>query len=119
MTKQKMIGTLGGRASALHRGFDLWTPADDALLRELREDEGLEWDAIAPIIGRTDRACASRYERLTSRTRYTAADPKASPAATIAASKREEARDRLDLTGRIFGDPPPGYSALDRMRAQP
>lgn len=28
------------------------------------------------------------------------------------------ALDRRDLTAQVFGDPPPGYSALDRLRAK-
>lgn len=31
--------------------------------------------------------------------------------------RRSAARGRQDLTASVFGDPPPGYSALDRRRA--
>lgn len=47
---------------------------------------------------------------------------KAHPAAIVLTpeeydrQRRNEARDRMNLTGLVLGDPPPGYSALDKMR---
>lgn len=29
---------------------------------------------------------------------------------------REQAREQQSITGAVFGDPPPGFSALDRRR---
>jgi hypothetical protein len=52
---------------------------------------------------RQSRARLAEQERLDKAAQYLAA--------------RDE-RDARDLTGRFFGDPPPGYSALDRKRAQ-
>jgi hypothetical protein len=39
------------------------------------------------------------------------------PTALIDRDRRAAARERLDITGLWMGDPPPGYCALDRIRA--
>lgn len=36
-------------------------------------------------------------------------------AALIDRERREAAKEKLDLTGQLMGDPPPGYSALDAL----
>jgi hypothetical protein len=52
-------------------------------------------------------------------TRVTAGEataPRASLLLLAARDRRSAALDRRDLTARLMGDPPPGYSALDRSR---
>lgn len=127
-----------------------WTEADQARLLKLRDDDGLDWSAVAAAMpGRTLAACKVQYyERLRERCgarRYSAtrqlppapprpapvAAPAVTPAPVVArearggslAGLREAAELRLriaerGLTGGVFGDPPPGRSALDE-RARP
>lgn len=42
--------------------------------------------------------------------------PTVSTSAEDARARREKAAERRSLTATFFGDPPPGYSALDRKR---
>lgn len=49
--------------------------------------------------------------------RYTVSSAlRPSPRAIAEAERRYEAASRRDLTASFFGDPPPGYSALDQKR---
>lgn len=105
-------------ASARAQGHHVWTYSEQILLVELREDEGWEWDKIAAHMGIDVSACVAKYGNLryrinSDRQRY----QQAPNAAVIDRERRDAARDRQSITGSVFGDPPPGYSALDRKRA--
>lgn len=98
-----------------------WTEEECDLLVELRDDEAMEWPAIAAQLMRRPRTCEERYHVVKARRLAAAGLParynnKASQAALIDRERRAELRSGMDLTSTFFGDPPPGYSALDRKR---
>lgn len=90
-----------------------WSDEDDAKLRDFAQNRTTTWDAITAVLpGRTKVACCTRLTLL----------------------KRLDANEKIrkgDLRGpmqlplrpselpqpRAFGDPPPGRSALDKMKA--
>src|SRR5262249_30704133 len=66
-------------------------------------------------IGRTELAVSSKFTELSP----SSASPKTrwvNDKVIAAQAERLNAYDRRDLTATVCGDPPPGYSALDRMR---
>lgn len=72
---------------------------------------------IARVLGRTVDSVANRYVAMGP---AFSAGPRGGAVSAQAFEDRErrrEARDRQDLTASVLGDPPPGYSALDRRRA--
>ena len=105
------------------RGMHIaWSEKEIALLLELRDDEGMEWPDIARHLPRRDQqACAQKYHNIEMRERTERGESPAfrtvPNASLIDRDRREELRDQQNLTSRFFGDPPPGYSALDRKRA--
>jgi hypothetical protein len=101
-----------------------WTEGREALLRELRDDEAMDWPDIANELGRpaTAGACETHYSRLISRQRIaegkSLSNSKVPNAVAIESDRRIAARSARDQAalerGHVtFGDPPPGYSALD------
>lgn len=104
-----------------HRSVrQFWSEADVRRLMVMRDDEAMEWEDIAAELGRPVRACSERYQTERYRAgRYLKARSEKAPSnkAVIDAERREAALAARSLTGSILGDPPPGYSALDRQRA--
>lgn len=108
-----------------------WSPESVALMIKLRDVDRLGWSVIAPIFGRSTTSCASRYHAERER-KVRDADPliphpitrevdKIITAADITArmderDQRYAAAFHRDITAIMCGDPPPGYSALDRQR---
>lgn len=98
----------------------IWNEAACEQLLKLH-DEGWQWEEVAAEIGLPIGACVSQYHKL--KARHMAADgvtgvhKLASNAAIIDRDKRDAARLRQTITQACFGDPPPGYSALDKRRA--
>lgn len=86
-----------------------WTAETDAELRSLRDVEGFSYAKIAMRLGRSESACRARYANLQCLQGPGAAETHAPPPA--------RAPERVGLTAIVFGDPPPGRSALDRARA--
>jgi len=107
--------------------FD-WTDDAERTLLELRDDEGMLWDAISAEIGASAYACETHYRRLKSRARIEAggacAGLRAPNSTIIDRDNRDRARlardeaalQRGNVTPIFFGDPPPGYSELDKRR---
>lgn len=109
----------------------LWTDETEAKVLELWDDEAMDWPDIARAIGGTVTAdaCRTRYALLRSQARMRDGQPlpsrKVSNSLAIDAAKRDAARSDRDAdalarghcTPAFFGDPPPGYSALDQKRA--
>lgn len=110
-----------------------WLPHEVTRLVELVEDHELSWDEVVLAMpGRTKKECQSRYYSVDDR-RHTGrqaaalsfqhtkipdgleADRQARQAARDARNDASLARG--DITPVFFGDPPPGYSALDLKRA--
>lgn len=108
----------------------LWTPSHSSRLIFLHEEEGKGFVEIGRTLGRSWRSCSGRYYRLRgkpTRGAFTGADREDRPGAVrphdieaqIAdADRRTMLRGEQSVTSRFFGDPPPGYSALDKRRAQ-
>lgn len=73
---------------------------------------------IAAAIGRDARSVFWRYQHAGPSFRSTSQANWNLPLHLLAArDARSEAYDARDLTGAIMGDPPKGFSALDRRRA--
>lgn len=105
--------------SAAHKtkaryGRHFWTQEQVELLFELRDDEAWEWPEIAKHLGIDQNKCVAKYENEYSR--HKTRCEKAPNKLFIDREHRAAARDRQDLTAQFFGDPPPGYSALDQRR---
>lgn len=100
-------------------GYHKWTDAETRLLFELREDEGWEWDRISRHLRVSAHKCEVKYNNERARRRLVRGDrfEKAPNAAFIERERRDLARRAQSLTGSVSGDPPPGYSALDRRRS--
>lgn len=115
-----------------------WSPSMLERLLRLRDEQGKGWHEIAETLGRPHKACSARYwheEYKRRRDRAAAragngeqigevhAPPRYMPAVVDARliedrDRRAEAAESRNFTSTFFGDPPPGYSALDRKRAQ-
>jgi hypothetical protein len=114
-----------------------WTPEQASLAAEIWQEHFTDvfgsddWKdapkgATTSIFHRIATAVARPYESVWNR--YTHFGPKfgatetgrrkVSPQALAERVAREQARDRRGLTATFFGDPPVGFSALDRRRQQ-
>jgi hypothetical protein len=94
-----------------------WDEKSIGLLMELRDDEATEWGLIAEELGRSVDQCKQKYSAERAKRGYRPQSQTVPNAALIDRERRERARDAASITAQIFGDPPPGYSALDRRRA--
>lgn len=87
-----------------------WTQKDYEVARDMLA-AGHDHEAIAARIGRSVSGVKQKLALV----------PQASGRPTelmlLRRDRREDASYRRDLTGMLCGDPPPGYSALDRKRA--
>jgi hypothetical protein len=99
----------------------------EALVAEESKVTGhIAWELIAEQLGRSPVACKVKYnyqKRQNARPKVEAPPPaklshRLAKDAAAARAREESIRVApLTLTARIFGDPPPGRSALDRKRA--
>jgi hypothetical protein len=89
--------------------FRTWAPEDTEIARQMLADNELP-EAFLTRLGRSETAAREHIKRkdVRAKTESRAAAPKI-PAGVI-----EDAVRRSLLPERTFGDPPPGYSALDR-----
>lgn len=100
-----------------------WTDAMVRKLIHLRAVEKMSWPKIARELNITTGAASSKFCHLMGRHNREAGKYEPSPrkvALEPAEARRGDylaALDRRTLTQVMFGDPPPGYSALDRTRA--
>lgn len=90
-----------------------WTDAETDAARELLK-KGATDDECREVLGRSFAACRERVERVNLEvvTGPSATGPKAPP--EVLAEKARRAAAPVTITGFVFGDPPVGYSALDR-----
>lgn len=93
-------------------------------------EDGASLEQIGAEIGRPFDQVRYKFERERQRSNTTLR-PHSEGANSLMQAKREatiraalddrdrrtEARDRQNLTAAFFGDPPPGYSALDKQKA--
>lgn len=98
----------------------MWTREELGRLVELRDEHGMGWKEIAQALNRTIGQCNSKYNyghQEAARTSYDAgSNHKCSDEQLAERERRAQARDQRDITQTFFGDPPPGYSALDQRR---
>lgn len=101
-----------------------WTNVELRLLSDMRA-VGLTWPQIAAALpGRSPAQCAGRWHH--EQMRAVAADRKAAglrqsggldvPQGVLTDRARRQEAPHRDLAGAVFGDPPKGFSALDRRR---
>lgn len=113
---RRRFGVEAGKRSAIAQGFHVWTDEEVARLLYLRDDEAMEFEDIGAELGIAGTACRGKYCAVKDRQRAARLGDKCPPKNFIDREARERARDSQSLTAAIFGDPPPGYSALDRRR---
>lgn len=105
----------------MRRKVQRWSGGDLARMIHMREVEGLNWVEIDKAFGRGPGSCSSKYSMVregASPRAYADAAMRVEIAGDRAALRdaRKLAQSRLSLTGVLLGDPPPGYSALDRVK---
>lgn len=128
---ERTPAALKTRLSQLRRGRSpsgkrqTWAPEEVRLLVHLREVERKTWVEINAVLGRkAPDACCNKYASL----RRAAAPPTAAKfdgrsatrtreQAAFAARDARSAGGPISITAWVFGDPPPGRSALDQKRA--
>jgi hypothetical protein len=98
-----------------------WTADEVERLFQLRTQLGWDWAAIAVELGRTESGVKSKFKAVVHQRACTTpslpGEREPIPEHVLAEqAKRLVARAR-DLAGAVFGDPPVGFSALDRRSA--
>jgi hypothetical protein len=96
-----------------------WTAAEIAIVREM-DSNGDSTADMADRLGLSfDQVRYALYRaRREGRDDDAPVSPRAPPHAVLFDRERRiEARERQTLTGQLFGDPAPGFSALDRRSA--
>jgi hypothetical protein len=94
----------------------LWTEQEWAEARAMRE-EGRSYGLIASCLGRSYKSVESKFKNEGGRKRGDRERPSSSrPSEEVLAQRdiRIAAEDKRDLTARLQGDPPPGFSALEQ-----
>ena len=96
-----------------------WTKDEVAVLMHKREVEKKIWAVIGSEMGRSRTACHVKYEAIkrprerVERVSYYCKTIISSEKALIERDRRAKLSPR-NLTAEFFGDPLPGYSALDK-----
>jgi hypothetical protein len=93
----------------------LWTEDEVKLLFKMRDEQRMKWRDIAIAFGRSLANVARKYDQVTHPVlhRYTVALNIVPPERESERRFRQSLSPR-DLTAATFGDPLPGYSALER-----
>ena len=95
-----------------------WSDSEIESLLSLRDKYSLGWDQIGYRLGRPSGSVYSKYMCLKYETTRHAADPRISvPSASEQQWRHRQALAPRDLTAAVFGDPLPGFSALDKREA--
>jgi hypothetical protein len=98
-----------------------WTEAEVAQLLQLREIDGLSFREIDQEMKRPKGSSCVKYESLRRPAARSFISKEArvtiDQAAFDAREARKHAEMQRDITQNFFGDPPPGYSALDRKNS--
>lgn len=98
------------------------TPYELSQLMELRDVRDMSFELIVMRLNLSSIQCQNKYWAVTQRKKTEQGiKPEARTApnkAIIDRERRHRARYMQDITGLAFGDPPPGFSALDKMRAR-
>lgn len=119
----------GGIVSAIHR-HEPWTGVEVDKLFSLRDFEELGWPEIADQLGRSVERCMERYricggenvgvEQRGAKRAVRISNSYVERDNRIAAQRaRADAEtERGNVNYFFFNDPPPGYSALDRIKGR-
>jgi hypothetical protein len=92
-----------------------WPPEETAQLIMLRDEMRLGWSEIAKRLGRASGTCYSKYTYVkNSAPKNKVARPEPANAETHREWLHRMALSPASLTAATFGDPLPGYSALDK-----
>jgi len=86
-------------------------------LLETRVHEGATWAAIGRELNRSAASVQAAFIYYNGNN-FHRVSGRPEPALLDEAQRRRDACELHDLTGRYFGDPPPGYSALDQQRSE-
>lgn len=90
-----------------------WTDAEVETARRLIDQKASDDECMAAL-GRSRMTCYQKLDRL----RYSAAVARKQKTSTVALADADRRINApRSITAWICGDPPPGFSALDRRRA--
>lgn len=101
----------------------LWSADDLATMIRMREVERSRWSDIEKALDRGAGSVHAKYQSLRRDKLPSAHQNDAGGRPSISADQeserlaRKQAAMRRDLTGEVFGDPPPGFSALDHRQS--
>jgi len=101
---------------------NFWSDDERTRMIHMREVEKRKWSEIDRALGRPHGSSSSKYEGLRREKSPPAHQKDAGGRIEISAAQeaeraaRKAAAQLRDLTAARFGDPPPGFSALDRKR---
>lgn len=111
-----------------------WTDNEIETLLRMRDQENQSWRAIGQALDRTAGACEVFHSNYKAGQRWRRKTVKAPAEARLQIEPlhnitvpdhrfaerdaRSAAADRRTITQQLFGDPPPGYSALDMKRRE-
>ena len=97
-----------------------WSEEQKAKLMRMRLVEGRDWDEIAVELGRSVPAVKSKFkyeafqqQKLRQVSESVTSD-RTVPRDVVAEQVRRLSAPSRDIAGAVFGDPPVGFSALDR-----
>ena len=102
------------------RSYRHWSNNETRLLMLLRDYYSWPFHRIAVRLARSASECKSKHKNMQFNKQHGptklvySRDQKCPDEALAERERRNEARLRMDLTASAFGDPPPGFSALDR-----
>ena len=102
------------------RGTRYWKPREWERAKELRE-QGRTYVQIAEELGIDYHRVAMKFNNEGFRLRLESGAPNPHgppPKLLIERERRHRAALAQSLTQHVFGDPPPGYSALDKKRRE-
>lgn len=100
-----------------------WTADEVARLLQMRDVEKRKWTEIDQALGRGHASSAAKYELLRAEPAPSGIHDTGSRLVMptrleIERAARRDAELRRNLTQETFGDPPPGFSALDRRKSE-
>jgi hypothetical protein len=96
-----------------------WLPSEIATMLRMREQERRTWAEIDRTLKRPTGSSSSKYETV-KRGREVSGNTVGGGRVVLteeqiaAQAARKAAENKKTLTAAVLGDPPPGYSALDR-----
>lgn len=102
-----------------------WSADDVAQLLHMRDVQKLPWRVIDATLKRSKGGSFQKYEQIGGRRNLSSAGVgvescrvRVSAEQEAARLARFEAQCRMTPTATFFGDPPPGYSALDQREGR-